>query len=62
VPSGLLIYWITSNLLTLVQQVILNKYMKHKKALAPVEEPKPVIAAPGGSKKKKKNKPANFKN
>ena len=58
VPSGLLIYWITSNVLTLVQQVILNKYMIRKKALAPVvQESKPVIAPPGGgSKKKKKNR------
>ena len=31
-PSGLLIYWTISNLLTLVQQVFLNKMMKKKKA------------------------------
>jgi YidC/Oxa1 family membrane protein insertase len=50
VPSGLLIYWIFSNLLTLVQQVIINKYVLAKK---PVQmEPEPKIA-PG--KKKKKN-------
>jgi YidC/Oxa1 family membrane protein insertase len=50
VPSGLLIYWIFSNLLTLVQQVIINKYIMAKK---PVQtEPEPKIA-PG--KKKKKN-------
>ena len=64
VPSGLLLYWIMSNLLTLVQQVVLNKYMARKKALAPpVQESKPVIAPgatkglpKGGVKKKKKNK------
>ncbi|MCL2006900.1 MAG: membrane protein insertase YidC [Treponema sp.] len=62
VPSGLLIYWITSNVLTLVQQVILNKYMKHKKALAGEPEAKPVIAQQAKSgpkispKKKKKNR------
>jgi YidC/Oxa1 family membrane protein insertase len=47
VPSGLLIYWIFSNVLTLVQQVIINKYILAKKAQA---VPEPVIA-PG----KKKN-------
>ena len=48
VPSGLLIYWIFSNVLTLVQQVMINKYVLTKKAQA---VPEPVIA-PG---KKKKN-------
>ena len=51
VPSGLLIYWIFSNILTMVQQVAINKYIIKKKALEPVE-PEPVIAP----KKKKKNK------
>ncbi|MCL2068146.1 MAG: membrane protein insertase YidC [Treponema sp.] len=46
-PSGLLIYWIFSNLLTLVQQVSINKFLRSKKAAAPAE---PVIAP----KKKKK--------
>jgi YidC/Oxa1 family membrane protein insertase len=50
VPSGLLIYWIFSNLLTLVQQVIINKYVLAKKAVQTEPEPK---IAPG--KKKKKN-------
>jgi YidC/Oxa1 family membrane protein insertase len=57
VPSGLLLYWIMSNVLTMVQQVGLNKYMARKKAAMPVEEPKPVIAPgkhPGPGKKKKK--------
>jgi len=57
VPSGLLVFWIVSNILTMVQQVGLNKYMARKKAAAalaaPPEPPKPVIA-PGGSKKKKR--------
>ena len=48
VPSGLLIYWIFSNLLTLVQQVLINKYIMKKKAQEP--EPAPVIAP----RKKKK--------
>jgi len=56
VPSGLLIYWICSNLLTLVQQLIINSYVMKKKAAQAQEqalaqsEPK---IAPG--KKKKKN-------
>ena len=53
VPSGLLLYWIMSNLLTLVQQVIINKFMLNKKAALVVEEPRQVIA-PGGARKKKK--------
>jgi YidC/Oxa1 family membrane protein insertase len=48
VPSGLLIYWIFSNILTLVQQVIINKYILAKKEL--VEEKQPVIAR--GKRKK----------
>jgi len=48
VPSGLLIYWIFSNLLTLVQQVIINKYIPAKNAQ--IDAPEPVIAP----KKKKK--------
>jgi len=52
VPSGLLIYWIFSNLLTLVQQLIINRYVIAKKGVEPQVEPEPKIA-PG---KKKKNK------
>jgi YidC/Oxa1 family membrane protein insertase len=33
-PSGLLIYWIFSNVLTLVQQIIINKMMHAKKTAA----------------------------
>lgn len=44
VPSGLLVYWIMSNLLTLVQQMIINRYLaKHKAmraAASPVIAPK----------------------
>jgi YidC/Oxa1 family membrane protein insertase len=52
VPSGLLIYWIFSNILTMVQQLIINKYVTAKKAHEPVQPAKPVIAP----EKKKKNK------
>jgi len=48
VPSGLLVYWIFSNVLTLVQQLIINKYIMAKRQQQP--EPQPVIAP-----KKKKN-------
>jgi YidC/Oxa1 family membrane protein insertase len=51
VPSGLLIYWIFSNLLTLVQQIIINRYIMAKKAEEPIADSEPKIA-PG---KKKKN-------
>ncbi|MFP3091533.1 membrane protein insertase YidC [Treponema sp. TIM-1] len=43
VPSGLLLYWIMSNLLTMVQQVAINKYIARKKAPA-AAVPEPVIA------------------
>jgi len=52
VPSGLLVYWIFSNLLTLVQQIIINRYIIAKKAEEPIADPEPKIA-PG--KKKRKN-------
>lgn len=55
VPSGLLIFWIMSNLFTLIQQVILNKYMAAKKAeanAAAANEPAPVIAPPRRKKKR----------
>jgi len=56
VPSGLLVFWIMSNLFTLVQQIILNKYLAQKKAAAAIiaeNEPPPVIAPPRRKKKKK---------
>jgi YidC/Oxa1 family membrane protein insertase len=54
VPSGLLIYWIMSNVLTLVQQVIINKFILKKKAAIAETEPKPVIAPVVPRKKRKK--------
>jgi YidC/Oxa1 family membrane protein insertase len=44
VPSGLLLYWIMSNILTMIQQVSINKYLARKKAAAGIPEPEPVIA------------------
>jgi YidC/Oxa1 family membrane protein insertase len=55
VPSGLLIYWIMSNLLTLVQQVFINKYLAPKRAA--MSNPELVLAKARGQlipKKKKK--------
>jgi len=39
VPSGLLVYWIMSNLLTLVQQMIINRYLAKHKAMRAAAEP-----------------------
>jgi YidC/Oxa1 family membrane protein insertase len=44
VPAGLLLYWIMSNLLTMVQQVAINKYLAQKKAHIAKEQGAPVIA------------------
>jgi len=54
VPSGLLIYWIMSNVLTLVQQVIINKFVLNRKAVVSEVEQKNVIAPNIPRKKKKK--------
>ena len=43
VPSGLLLYWIMSNVLTLIQQVGINKYLKEKAKHQKVQSG-PVIA------------------
>jgi YidC/Oxa1 family membrane protein insertase len=52
VPSGLLIYWIFSNILTLVQQLIINRYIQAKKEqVINQPEEKTVIAH-----RKKKNR------
>jgi len=49
-PSGLLVYWTSSNVLTMVQQVAIMKYLSKKKAAQAAEAP-PSIAP------KKKNSP-----
>jgi YidC/Oxa1 family membrane protein insertase len=54
VPSGLLVYWIMSNVLTMVQQVAINKYLAQKRAAMGVKNSEPVIAPRGALKKKKK--------
>ncbi|MBQ9237844.1 MAG: membrane protein insertase YidC [Treponema sp.] len=42
-PSGLLIYWTVSNVIQLLQQLIISRIMKNKKNATPVDAVKPVI-------------------
>jgi YidC/Oxa1 family membrane protein insertase len=44
VPSGLLLYWIMSNLLTMVQQLMINRVLAKKRAAQAAADPGPVIA------------------
>ncbi|MDR0452929.1 MAG: membrane protein insertase YidC [Treponema sp.] len=54
VPSGLTVYWIMTNFLSLIQQLIINKYLKQKRAaMATVEKPAPVIVPPKARKRRK---------
>ena len=53
-PSGLLVYWIFSNLLTLVQQVIINKFVIAKKAAQAALEKEKEKAEPVLPPKKRK--------
>jgi YidC/Oxa1 family membrane protein insertase len=53
VPSGLLVYWIMSNVLTLIQQLTINKYLAKKKGtLAAEPAPATVIVPPRKRKKR----------
>jgi YidC/Oxa1 family membrane protein insertase len=54
VPSGLLLYWIMSNLLTMVQQVSINKYLAPKRAAQAAADAAAKQAAVIAPKKKKK--------
>jgi YidC/Oxa1 family membrane protein insertase len=54
VPSGLTVYWIMTNFLSLIQQLIINKYLKQKRAaIATVEKPVQVIVPPRARKRRK---------
>ena len=53
VPSGLLLYWIMSNILSLVQQMGLNKYMAKKRASMGITSPSKTVIAPTKKKKKR---------
>jgi YidC/Oxa1 family membrane protein insertase len=50
VPSGLTVYWIMTNLFSMLQQLFINKYLAKKRAAMAVSTPEPVIAP----KKKRK--------
>jgi YidC/Oxa1 family membrane protein insertase len=56
VPSGLLVYWIMSNVLTMVQQLTLNKYLAQKRAemAAAQEAVKPVLKLSASAKNGKR--------
>ncbi|MDR1399261.1 MAG: membrane protein insertase YidC [Treponema sp.] len=54
VPSGLLVYWIFSNLLTLVQQLAINKYLAPKRAAIRAEGEKKAEPKIAPKKKKKR--------
>ncbi|MBO7613474.1 MAG: membrane protein insertase YidC [Treponema sp.] len=54
VPSGLLIYWIVSNVLQMVQQLLINSYMKKKRLELITDKPvldKNTLKFKGGKKK-----------
>jgi YidC/Oxa1 family membrane protein insertase len=51
VPSGLLVYWIMSNLLTMVQQLAINRYMKKRRQELDIAPQKTVIARPKRKKR-----------
>ena len=51
VPSGLLVFWIFSNLFTLIQQIALNKYLASKRQ-AEIEDETPTVIAPRRKKKR----------
>ena len=58
-PSGLLIYWIFSNILTLVQQLIINRFIMEKRAqeqalLGTQNTGKQNVIAPNNKKKKRR--------
>jgi YidC/Oxa1 family membrane protein insertase len=54
VPSGLLLYWIMTNLLSMLQQLFINKYLAQKRAALAAANPEPVIASRVAPKRKKK--------
>jgi YidC/Oxa1 family membrane protein insertase len=54
VPSGLLVYWILSNVLTMVQQLIINRYVVKKRAgLKQYEEEQRKIIVPPKKRKRR---------
>jgi len=59
VPSGLLVYWIASNILTAAQQLVINKVIHKKRLAAAAAAPAPqlkIVPKKGGSGSKKGRK------
>jgi YidC/Oxa1 family membrane protein insertase len=53
VPSGLLVYWIMSNILTMVQQLAINRLMAGRKAALAASSPEKKIIVPPKKRKKR---------
>lgn len=53
VSSGLLVFWIASNILTIGQQIVINKFIHNKRQSSKASSPQPVLA-PGKGKKGKR--------
>ncbi|MDR2602436.1 MAG: membrane protein insertase YidC [Spirochaetaceae bacterium] len=53
-PSGLSVYWIASNVLTIVQQLVLNRYLKAKRAEAAAKNQQTVQKVTPPKKRKRK--------
>jgi YidC/Oxa1 family membrane protein insertase len=53
VPSGLLVYWIMSNVLTLIQQLTVNKYMARKKGILAEAPAQATVIVPPRKRKKR---------
>lgn len=56
VPSGLLVYWIASNILTTLQQVVINMVIHKKRTAQRLAQPQPKIIATKGGKGVKKGR------
>jgi YidC/Oxa1 family membrane protein insertase len=55
-PSGLLVYWIVSNVLSIGQQVVINNVLKQRKLALAAAAPAPVLAPPKKPQAKKPQK------
>jgi YidC/Oxa1 family membrane protein insertase len=53
VPSGLLVYWIMSNILTMVQQLAINRLMAGKRAAITAVQPEKKVIVPPKKRKKR---------
>ncbi|MDR1363246.1 MAG: membrane protein insertase YidC [Spirochaetaceae bacterium] len=53
VPSGLLVYWIMSNILTMLQQLVINRLMAVKKAALAAAQPEKKVIVPPKKRKKR---------